>query len=139
MNFWVSDCYLDLVFGEVVLVGPQELLEVLLHELEDEVELLLGRLVDHVQQRDDRGVVQFFEDRDLSHRSRRHAFFFVLQADFLQSDDLVGDCVARLVHDAVRAFTQLVQLLVSLLAIQSRVFTHHLGNLNFECYFWRLV
>lgn len=127
MNFWVSGCYLDLVLGEVVLVGPQELLEVLLDELEDEVELLLGRLVDHVQQRDDRGVVQLFEDRDLSHRRRGHAFFFVLEADLLERDDLVRHRVARLVDHAVGAFAQLVELLVALLGVHSRVLVHHLG------------
>ncbi len=139
MNFWLSSAYLDLVLGQVVLVGPQELLEVLLHELEDQVELLLGRLVDHVQQRDDRRVVQLFEDRDLSHRRRRHALLLVLEPDLLQRDDLVRHRVARLVHHAVGAFAQLVQLLVALFGIQSRVLAHHLGNLNFECHFWRLV
>jgi len=57
-------------------------------------------------------MLQLLEHRYLANSSARDAFIFVLKPDLLQGDELVGEPVASLVDDAVRALADLELLLV---------------------------
>ena len=82
--------------GAALAVGVHVTLEVAVHVLEDEHELVFG--VDDVVERYDVFVLQFLHERDFSDRCRRRAFFRV-KVDFFQ-----GDQFARL---AVSSFEDL--------------------------------
>lgn len=110
--------YLDLVGREGVLVLIEELLEVLFDVLEDEVEFLLGGLVDDLLQSHDVGVrLQFLQDADLPHGCGGHTLILVLQLDLLEGHHLLGDVVSGLVDDSIGALSDLLQLLILLFGL----------------------
>lgn len=76
-----------------VAVGVHVLLQVAVHKLEDEHELVLG--VDDVVEGDYVLVFQLLHERNLADRGRRRAFFRV-EMDFLESDELTRLTVASL-------------------------------------------
>jgi hypothetical protein len=61
---------------------------------------------------DDVGVVHLLEEGDLADGGGGDALVLLLEADLLERDRLVGDPVQRLVHHPVRAFPDLLLLLV---------------------------
>ena len=101
---------LDELRLEQLVVGQRlhVLLEVHGEELEDQVELVL--LHEHVHERDDVGMLKLAQQRDLAYGRARHALLVVLQADFLERHQLIGDLVLALVDDAVRALADLLDL-----------------------------
>jgi len=104
--------YLDLLRLEVVLVPPHELLQIAIHILEDQCELLNLGLEDDLLQLHDVGVAQLLENRDLPHGRTGHSLILVLQFYLLQGDDLVVCGVASLVDIAIGALSDLLELLV---------------------------
>ena len=112
--------YLDLVRGERPGVGPpavdvEVLLEVGVEELEDEVEdglAVLGGLLDGEEADDVDGVGEEVEEGDLAERGGRDALLVHLEAGLLERHELARGLVLRLVHLAVGALPDLLQLLV---------------------------
>jgi hypothetical protein len=114
--------------GERPGVGPlsvdvHELLEVGVEELEDEVEdglavlvgLLDGEELDEVE-----GVGEEVEEGDLAESGGRDALLVHLEAGLLERHQLARHLVLRLVHLAVGAFPDLLQLLVLLQDVHRR-------------------
>lgn len=77
------------------------LLQIIVHELEHKVELIFTRY--YVFQGDDIGVLQFFEEWNLSDCSRWNAFILVLKPNFFQGHSFVSDFVPGFIHDAIGA------------------------------------
>mmetsp|Transcript_29447 Transcript_29447/g.80815 ORF Transcript_29447/g.80815 Transcript_29447/m.80815 type:complete len:353 (+) Transcript_29447:448-1506(+) len=90
----------------------EHLLQVLVEILEDERQLLLG--VDNVVKADDVGVLQLLEDGYLTDRRRRDALVLRLEANLLERDEVTRKAVLCLVHDAISALTNLLDLLILL-------------------------
>jgi hypothetical protein len=112
--------HLDKVGGERPCVGPpsvdvHEFLEVGVEELEDEVEhglaVLVG-LLDGEELDDVEGVGEEVEEGDLAERGGRDALLVHLEAGLLERHQLARRLVLRLVHLAVGALPDLLQLLV---------------------------
>jgi len=87
-------------------------LEVLVQELESQEELRVD--VHDVVERHDVRMVQLLEEGDLPDRRRGHALLLVREADLFKREDRVSTHVFYLVHDAVRALADLLDLLVLL-------------------------
>ena len=102
--------HLDLVLHEGSLGLVQQLLEVLVEELEDQGELLVG--VEHIDQPHDVGVLQLFQQRNLPNGSTWNSLILRLKSDGLEGVDLSRVDVPGLVDDSVGSFTHLLELLV---------------------------
>mmetsp|Transcript_5011 Transcript_5011/g.8544 ORF Transcript_5011/g.8544 Transcript_5011/m.8544 type:complete len:261 (-) Transcript_5011:25-807(-) len=101
---------LDLVFHEGSLGLVKELLEVLVEELEDECELLIS--VQHINQSYDVGVLELLEESNLPDGSTGNTLVLRLESDGLESVDLSGVHVPRLMNHSVSSLSNLLQLLV---------------------------
>lgn len=69
---------------------------------------------------DDVGVLQVFEEGDLSDGRTGHTIVFFLEPDFLDGHNLVGLGVLRLVDNTIGSLTQLLEPLV-LIEVPNRV------------------
>jgi hypothetical protein len=101
------------------------LLQVEVHELEDQIQLVPVGVHD-VKQTQHVRVVHLLEQADLADRSRRDALIFGLETDLLQRDDaVVGRAeVARLVHDSVGALADLFHFLFVSISLSPVPLTH---------------
>ncbi|KAI3481766.1 hypothetical protein L1887_55613 [Cichorium endivia] len=97
----------DRIERTAVAMDLHVLLEVLLHELEDEHQLGLG--VDDVVESHDVGVAQLLHERDLTDRRRRRALLGI-EVDLLERDDLIVEPRAPFVHGGVCALAELLEL-----------------------------
>lgn len=104
-------------------VRIDEFLEIGVEVLEDEVEDRLRRLrgvlavvgvLDAKEADDVERLGEQLEERDFPESRRRNAFLVHLEPRLLQSDQLAGGFVLGLVHLPVRAFADLLELLVLL-------------------------
>lgn len=102
LNLWLSE--LDVRTGD-------EPGEVVLHVLEDKVEAAGHAGGDEAIDLDDAGVVETAEDEDLAGHEADALGLEVVEANLLESHDLAAQRVPRLVHVAVRALPDLVDLL----------------------------
>jgi hypothetical protein len=59
------------------------------------------------------GVVQFLQQRDLADGSGGDAFVLMVQSDFLDCHDFVGDFISGFIDNAIGAFTDFVDALVA--------------------------
>lgn len=83
------------------------LFQVEVQELKDEEQA--GVRVHNVQQRDDVGVAQLAQQRDLADGGGGHALVLGLEPDLLEGDCSAGGLLACFVDDAVRAFANLLE------------------------------
>lgn len=102
---------LDLGQGELDLGAGGEAGEVVDHVVEDEVEAAGHAGGDEAVELDDIGVVEAAEDEDLPGHEAHALGLQVVEAHLLERHDLAAHRVPRLVHVAVRALPDLVDLL----------------------------
>ena len=65
-------------------------------------------LLDHI------GVLEAFEEGDLSDCRGGHAVVLLLQSDLLEGHILASDFILRFIHNSVSSFTQLLKFLVTI-------------------------
>lgn len=91
--------------------GVHVLLEVLVKELEDQVQLLLG--VENILKADDVRVLQLAEEGDLANGSAGNTFILGVQAGLLESHKLLSHLISCHVNNTVGTFSDFLELLVT--------------------------